>query len=96
VAGVLLQGVSLGTLDTPAFAPASGYISFFTLALFVAGLLLIPFAQQRGVDELAHPVIVENQLKLPPSDRITARKAILEDSTAPVRDSTGILEDGRE
>src|SRR5712671_2510165 len=33
VAAALLQGVSLGTLDTPAFAPASGYISFFTLAL---------------------------------------------------------------
>lgn len=95
VAGVLLQGVSLGTLDTPAFAPASGYISFFTLALFVAGLLLIPFAQRGEVYELVDPV-VENHLKLPPSDRITARKAILEDSTRPVRDSNGILEEGRE
>lgn len=80
VAGVVLQGVSLGTLDTPAFAPASGYISFFTLALFVAGLFLIPFAQQRESDELTHPVIIENHLKLPPSVRVTARDAILEDS----------------
>jgi hypothetical protein len=95
LAGALLQGVSLGTLDTPVFAPASGYISFFTLALFVAGLLLIPFAQNREAHEPAHPVIVENHLKLPPSDRVIAREAILEDSTAPVRESDEILEEGR-
>ena len=35
VAAALLQGVSLGTLDVPAFAPATGYISFFTIALYV-------------------------------------------------------------
>src|SRR5215210_7925821 len=39
--GVLLEGISLGTLDAPRFAPATGYISFFTLALYVAGLLLV-------------------------------------------------------
>src|SRR6185295_7248022 len=44
LAGALLQGASLGTLDAPAFAPATGYISFFTLALYVAGLLLVTFA----------------------------------------------------
>jgi hypothetical protein len=44
VAGALLQGASLGTLDVPAFAPATGYISFFTLALYVAGLFVLPFA----------------------------------------------------
>lgn len=78
LAGALLQGVSLGTLDTPVFAPASGYISFFTLALFVAGLLLIPFAQRRGPDEPAQSVIFENQLTLPPADRVSAREANLE------------------
>jgi hypothetical protein len=40
LAGALMQGVSLGTLDAPAFAPATGYISFFTLVLYVAGLML--------------------------------------------------------
>ena len=34
----LLQGVAI---DVPAFAPATGYISFFALALYVGGLLLI-------------------------------------------------------
>ncbi len=42
LAGVLLEGVTLGTLDVERFAPATGYISFFTLALYVAGLVLLP------------------------------------------------------
>ena len=40
VAGALVQGIALGTLDTPAFAPATGYISFFTLGLYIVGLIL--------------------------------------------------------
>jgi hypothetical protein len=40
-AGLLAQGVTLGTLDAPAFAPATGYISFFTLGLYIAGLMLL-------------------------------------------------------
>jgi len=95
VAAALLQGVSLGTLDTPAFAPASGYISFFTLALFVTGLLLLPFAQNTEAYEPGHSVI-ENHKKLPPSDGVIVRETILEDSTAPVRElDGGILEEGR-
>ena len=39
--GALVQGVSLGTLDAPMFAPATGYISFFTLGLYIAGLMLV-------------------------------------------------------
>jgi len=44
VAGTLLQGAGLGVSDAPTFAPATGYISFFTLALYVAGLILLAFA----------------------------------------------------
>jgi len=44
VAGTLLQGVTLGTLETPTFAPVTGYIAFFTLALYIAGLILLAFA----------------------------------------------------
>ncbi len=54
VAGALLQGVSLGTLDAPAFSPATGYISFFTLALYVAGLLLLIFASDDDSDETSY------------------------------------------
>jgi hypothetical protein len=40
--GTLLEGVTLGALDAPSYAPATGYISFFTLLLYVAGLSLLP------------------------------------------------------
>jgi hypothetical protein len=40
--GIVLEGVSLGTLDSTAYAPATGYISFFTLALFIVALMLTP------------------------------------------------------
>ena len=45
VAGALAQGVTLGALDAPAFAPATGYISFLTLGLYLAGLMLMSFEQ---------------------------------------------------
>ena len=38
IASTLLQGIAI---DAPAFAPITGYVSFFALALYVAGLLLI-------------------------------------------------------
>lgn len=38
IASTLLQGIAI---DVPAFAPVTGYVSFFALALYVAGLLLI-------------------------------------------------------
>ena len=38
IATTLLQGIAI---DVPAFAPVTGYISFFALALYVVALLLI-------------------------------------------------------
>jgi len=46
VAGALLSGVTLGTIDAPVFAPATGYISFFTMVLYIAGLVLISFSHR--------------------------------------------------
>jgi hypothetical protein len=43
LAGTLLQGVTEGSFDAPSFAPATGYIAFFTLALYVGGLILLSF-----------------------------------------------------
>src|SRR6266850_4639541 len=37
ITNALLQGMAI---DVPAFAPATGYVSFFSLTLYVAGLLL--------------------------------------------------------
>jgi len=44
VGAALLEGISLGSLSGPAFAPATGYISFFAVALYVGGLMLMPAA----------------------------------------------------
>lgn len=41
LAGLVFEGLSFGTLEVPAVGPATGYISFFTLALYVAGLALV-------------------------------------------------------
>jgi len=81
VAGSLLQGVSLGTLDAESFAPATGYISFFTLTLYVAGLILLAFAGIGETQIVVHPVIAEYR-QLPVTDQLAVRAAILDDSPA--------------
>lgn len=48
LAGALAQGVTLGTLEAPMFAPATGYISFFTLGLYIAGLVLMGGRGEKG------------------------------------------------
>ena len=78
VAGTLLQGVSLGTIEASNFAPATGYISFFTLTLYVAGLILLAFAKKDEIDLVVHPVIEEYR-QLPATDRLAVRDAILDD-----------------
>jgi hypothetical protein len=75
VAAALLQGVSLGTLDVPAFAPATGYISFFTVVLYVGGLMLVPAAP--GEDEVRR--LARAYLRLGDDDRARLRDAIAED-----------------
>lgn len=51
LAGALIEGVTLGSLERQALAPATGYISFFTLALYVGGLVLLPPAPDDGASE---------------------------------------------
>jgi hypothetical protein len=74
-AAALLQGVSLGTLDVPAFAPATGYISFFTVVLYVGGLMLVPAAP--GDDEVRR--LARAYLRLGPDERARLREAIAPD-----------------
>lgn len=81
--GLALEGVSLGTLDAPAHAPATGYISFFTLALYVGGLALLPPAPGGGPSghtepERADDVIVA-YAALPPAERAHVREALLDE-----------------
>ena len=49
---IALEGVTLGTLSQQVYRPATGYLAFLTLTLFVAGLALLP---SRGRHETALP-----------------------------------------
>lgn len=80
-ANLILEGFTLGTLDSPAFAPATGYISFFTLALYVAGLVLLAPAPPQLENEEARQ-LVRTFLKLSPEERQAVREAIAEDDSA--------------
>ncbi len=60
IATTLLQGISI---DVPAFAPITGYISFFALVLYVAGLLLItPVPVPPGASAVNKLVVKEDTL----------------------------------
>ena len=54
MAGTLLQGVAIGTLDAPTFAAVTGYIAFLTLSLYVAGLILLALAVRQDRDGQSH------------------------------------------
>jgi hypothetical protein len=44
---VLLEGITLGSLTQETMHPASGYVAFFTLVLFLAGIAALPGRRQR-------------------------------------------------
>jgi hypothetical protein len=82
--GVLLEGISLGTLDTESFAPATGYLSFFTLALYVAGLVLLAPAPHREDEaEKAHKLLRAYE-KLSPRERLFVREAMQAEQAGPI------------
>jgi hypothetical protein len=78
--GALVEGVSLGTLDTQAFAPSTGYISFFTLALYVAGLILLPAVPLTTRDEDDRELLASDR-QLPTVEGKQLREAMLEDQS---------------
>jgi len=47
LSGAVVSSITLGALDSEQFAPATGYISFFTLGLYIVGLMLIGFSHQQ-------------------------------------------------
>ncbi len=60
IAAALLQGIAV---DVPAFAPVTGYVSFFALALYVVGLLLMaPVPVQPGGSLVNTPAVREGGL----------------------------------
>jgi hypothetical protein len=68
IASTLLQGISI---DVPRFAPITGYISFFALALYVAGLLLIaPVPVKPGASRGKELTVREDALAESSDDQI--------------------------
>ena len=57
--GALVSGVTTGTLDAPAFAPATGYISFFTLGLYIVGLMFVGFSSQPRTENEQELLLLE-------------------------------------
>jgi hypothetical protein len=76
IAGAIFQGLSLGTLDIPAVAPATGYISFFTLALYVIGLVLVAPTPDEPAD--VRPLLREAR-QLSPGERRALLKELEEE-----------------
>lgn len=84
LASALVEGFTLGSLDSPAFAPATGYISFFTLALYVCGLLLLPPApEEDSTSPTQADKVVRAIRQLPAAEREQVCAAILEDESVP-------------
>jgi hypothetical protein len=77
LARALLEGASFNLLDVPSFAPATGYVSFFTLALYVAGLALLSPAPKEEISiEGREPVRKRRQLTS--ADHALARRGVPE------------------
>ena len=73
IAGFFVELGTLGTIDTQVFAPATGYISFFTLALYVLGLVLLTPSPEPEEDVQA---LIRSYRNLPPLERAAVQQAI--------------------
>jgi hypothetical protein len=75
--GAALEGVSLGTLEAERFAPATGYISFFTLALYVGALMLMTPSPTEERNLEGTDALVRAYRKLSPEERQRVRASLL-------------------
>ncbi len=96
IAGALLEGVSLGTLDVQAFAPATGYISFFALAMYVAGLFLLNLVpEEKPVRNEDARQFVAAYHRLSFDERNAVREAITENPDTNLLPETNLLSEQR-
>lgn len=97
LAGVVLEGVSLGTLDAPAYAPATGYVSFFTLALYVGGLALLPPAPSEETEGTPRAdEVIRAYEQLTDDERESVREAIASGELADVTITRPALGEAKE
>jgi hypothetical protein len=82
IAGFLVDVGTLGTIDYQMFAPATGYISFFTLALYVTGLILLTPSPEPA--EMNARALIRVYQNLPQLERMTVREAIMDTQPAMV------------
>jgi hypothetical protein len=76
LAGALFAGVTEGALGAgESFAPATGYLAFFTLALYVAGLTLLPAApaETEATDRARALALIDEYRQLAPAERALVR-----------------------
>jgi hypothetical protein len=80
LAATLLEGATLGALDPQPFAPATGYISFFALALYVGGLILLPSAPQdeTATDALPERTIIAQPQLSPAGERSLSEMNVID------------------
>ena len=74
-AAAVFEGVTEGTLGgRQAFAPSTGYLSFFALALYILGLALVPPApEDEAGDERRALAVVKAYRQIPEEDRARFR-----------------------
>jgi len=87
LAGALLEGASFGTLDAQTFAPATGYISFFALVIYVAGLALFLLTPPEAITSPMPDVqnLLRIYQRLPAAERSFIHNAILADEQSAVK-----------
>lgn len=88
IAAALVEGVSLNLLTAPAFAPATGYISFFALALFIFGLWLMPRAPV-GVQPASDVIreTMDSLARLTPAERRAVGELLRRDERISARNT---------
>jgi hypothetical protein len=98
LSGALLEGVTLGALAGEPHAPATGYISFFALALYVLGLVLLPPTPGEGAAGGAPRAadFVAAYEQLPPDERAVVRRALGADAPHAAGLPEAIIEDDEE
>jgi hypothetical protein len=98
LSGALLEGITLGALAGEPYAPATGYISFFALALYVLGLFLLPPAPDH---ESAGPLpgtaeFVAAFRRLSLDERAAVRRALNDDAHVAAQLPEALIEDDEE
>lgn len=56
----LVQGVSMGWLEIPKYSGATGYVMFFTLVLYAAGLLLLSSISNNRSEDISSALVVSD------------------------------------